>query len=103
MKLCSPISYSFSGVPFSRRNYTNRTLRVVVDDDDDDDDDDDVDCTRSKSTLGPIRRRRRCHRRRRRCSCRCCRFCRRWLCLLVGKYIPSQSVLLVGVAFQINK
>ena len=94
MKLYSPISYSFSGVPFSRRNYTNRTLRVVVDDDDDDDDDD-VDCTRSKSTLGPIRRRR--------CRCRCCRFCRRWLCLLVEKYIRSQSVLLVGVAFQINK
>ena len=81
----------FSGLLFSRRNYTKRTLRV-------DDDDDDVDCTRNQSTLGPIR-----HHRRRRCSCRCCRFCRRWLCLLVEKYIRSQSVLLVGVAFQINK
>ena len=67
---------------FSRRNYTNRTLR-----DDDDDDDGDVDCTRNQSMLGPIRR------RRRRCSCRCCRFFSKC----------SQSVLLVGVAFQINK
>ena len=91
MKLYSPISYSFSGLLLDQRNYTNRTLRV------DDDDEDDVNCTRNQSTLGPIRR------RRRRCSCRCCRFCRRWLCLLVGKYIHSLSVLLVGVAFQINK
>ena len=78
MKLYSPVSYSFSGLLFSRRNYTNRTLRV--------DDDDDVDCTRNQSTLRPIRR-------RRRCSCRCCRFFSKC----------SQSVLLVGVAFQINK
>ena len=42
-----------------------------------------LDCTRNQSTLEPIH----C----RRCRCRCCRFCRHWLCLLVGKYIRSQS------------